>query len=122
MQNEQRLLQPSWTFKFGRVRSDEAANTGAAISSVWAKISATRNLGVAEAWGGGSDTSLYNGINPKPGARWVLVSKPSARCELSHPGSVQVLAANSLIRCLWELPTTHCTPGREPISSGALWA
>src|SRR5579862_2412767 len=41
-QNEQRLSQPSCTFKLGRVRSLAASNTGAACSSVWAKMSETK--------------------------------------------------------------------------------
>src|SRR5581483_9204622 len=44
MQNEQRLSQPSWTFRFGRVRSLAASNTGAASNSVWANMSETNSF------------------------------------------------------------------------------
>ena len=45
MQNEQRLLQPSCTFRLGRVFSNALpSNTGAAISSVCAKMSPTMTL------------------------------------------------------------------------------
>ena len=39
MQNEQRLLQPSWIFRFGRVRSPAASSTGAERKSCCAKMS-----------------------------------------------------------------------------------
>src|SRR6266567_6033342 len=42
MQKEQRLLHPSCTFKLGRVRSLAESKTGAASSSVCAKISETK--------------------------------------------------------------------------------
>src|ERR1700736_4206845 len=41
-QKEQRLSQPSCTLRLGRVRSLAASKTGAARSSVWAKMSATK--------------------------------------------------------------------------------
>ena len=41
MQNEQRLLQPSWIFRLGRVRSPAASFTGADRKSWRAKISPT---------------------------------------------------------------------------------
>src|SRR5207253_9661016 len=42
MQNEQRLSHPSWTFRLGRVRPLAASKTGAASSSVCAKMSETK--------------------------------------------------------------------------------
>ena len=44
MQNEQRLLQPSWIFRLGRVRSPAASSTGAERKSCCAKISPTQML------------------------------------------------------------------------------
>src|SRR6266568_7029839 len=41
-QKEQRLSQPSCTLRLGRVRSLAASKTGAARSSVWAKMSETK--------------------------------------------------------------------------------
>src|SRR5215472_2108039 len=41
-QKEQRLWQPSCTLRLGRVRWFEASKTGAARSSVWAKMSETK--------------------------------------------------------------------------------
>src|SRR5579864_9616639 len=87
-QNEQRLLQPSCTFRFGRVRDNgsSAANTGAAINSVWAKMSP------------------------------IMVNAGPERATLSSDTkSLEIPEAISATRCLWELPTTQLTPGRVAI-------
>src|SRR5580692_7823191 len=88
-QNEQRLSHPSCTLRFGRVRSLAASNTGAANSSVWAKISPTITLGLA---------SCASETNPVDEAPEVAISAAW---------------------CLLELPTTQVTPGSAANSSGA---
>src|ERR1700682_1888194 len=109
-QNEQRLSHPSCTFRFGRVRSFAASNTGAASNSVWAKISPTITL-----------------LNRSPES-WSLESRPKESCRRgTNPGLEDEPAegkeeeevAISAAWCLCELPTTHVTPGSAASSSGA---
>src|SRR5438132_12141296 len=58
MQNEQRLSHPSWTFRLGRVRPLAASKTGAASSSVCAKMSETKIR-----FSVGSSRDLVNALN-----------------------------------------------------------
>src|SRR5579862_693073 len=97
-QNEQRLSHPSCTFRLGRVRSLAASNTGAARSSVCAKMSPTTMLGSPE--------SCCNGTKPD-------VEDDGA------DGTTEERVAISAARCLCEFPTTHVTPGSAANSSGA---
>src|SRR5258708_19031284 len=89
-QNEQRLLHPSCTFRFGRVRSFAASNTGAATSSVCAKISPTITLA------GRSPEDWFPESRPSG-------TKPELKEEESAEGKEEV--AISAAWCLCELPT-----------------
>src|SRR6201997_4708213 len=63
-QKEQRLSHPSWTLRLGRVRSFAASNTGAASSSVWAKMSETKICCVVD--GGEARAKSTSGTNAAP--------------------------------------------------------
>src|SRR5215469_4307997 len=64
-QKEQRLSQPSCTLRLGRVRSLEASKTGAARSSVWAKMSETKiGLPASGFWLPAEAQSEARGMNP----------------------------------------------------------
>src|SRR5208282_4954002 len=98
-QNEQRLSHPSCTFRFGRVRSLAASKTGAASSSVCAKISPTIT------WAPCSPDSCPSGTKLELVAR--------------EPEEGAQELAISAAWCLCELPTTQVTPGSAASSSGA---
>src|SRR5271163_3948931 len=105
-QNEQRLSHPSCTFRLGRVRSLAASNTGAARSSVCAKISPTTMLGCTML-----GCSILSRFSPTDG---IDSLSPESCCngtkpDLEDDGTTEV--AISAARCLCEFPTTHVTPG-----------
>src|ERR1019366_1899844 len=122
-QNEQRLSHPSCTLRFGRVLRLAASNTGAASSSVCAKISPTttgapslRVLCATVGLGSPGCPILARSLR-KGGIR----SRSPESCPTGtkpEPEEEEEVAI-SAAWCLCELPTTHVTPGRAASSSGA---
>src|SRR5579862_1883688 len=126
-QKEQRLSHPSCTFRLGRVRSDVLAmsdsKTGAAKSSVWAKISETKMrsvfnaqrsvravAGIRVSWRRITlaAEALSNGLIA--GLEAFRHSKASSNAA-SSSGTwadpwAKFFREISASRCLWELPTT----------------
>src|SRR4030088_3712291 len=83
-QKEQRLSQPSCTLRLGRVRSLAASKTGAAISSVWAKISETKiRLSILGA-------RAFSGMNAEPSGAKVTADSAAffAALEVRHSKSL----------------------------------
>src|SRR5271163_1734638 len=102
MQKEQRLLQPSWIFRIGRVWWDSPPWMGAERNSGWAKMSPVRIW----AWYG---VSSRLGILPRRGA---ACGAPTSAAGALAEEAGEMVAIRLGICGLWELPTIQFTPGR----------
>src|SRR5580692_12439782 len=110
MQKEQRLLQPSWIFRMGRVWWDSQPWMGAERNSGWWKMLEIR------IWAGKRKSAAESGTVPRWGA---TCCAPTGEWG-GAAGATWVIRLG--IWGLWELPTTWVTPGRVASSSGARWA
>src|SRR5277367_3257100 len=148
-QKEQRLLQPSWIFRVGRVWWDSPPWTGATRTVVswlmspiriWADFDFAGAAGVVAILGCGAGCRAESGRKagvddgedcadwgaaccaPTTDA-WALPNRFAAGRSVEFEGrDMDWGAIRSGIWGLWELPTTQETPGRVASSSGARWA
>src|SRR5947209_17758942 len=117
MQNEQRLSHPSWTFRLRRVRPLAASKTGAASSSVCAKMSETKSRFSV----GSSRFSVSASTGTKDTSEaWCVSWHASRRVESVLKYELAFAAAGenatSATLCLSELRITHLKPDRVAIS------
>ena len=84
------MSHPSCTFRLGRVRSFEASKTGAACSSVWAKMSETKiGLRASDLDLGHPVVRCASGMKPSSRDRWVRTVKSDgpSRADVRGPKS-----------------------------------